>query len=99
MYELLVGEIGIDHHTFLYELKFYQVRRIIRGYRRRNILTHQMLAEVVFSSIYAMRDPKGKTVKDLFPALFEDEDEDIAPPLTDEERNELQELMKANPTI
>ena len=59
-----------------------------------------MLAEVVFSSIYSMRDPKGKTVKDLFPALFEDDDEEeVVPPLTEEERNELQELMKANPTI
>ena len=98
MYELIVGEIGIDHHTFLYDLKFYQVRRIIRGYRRRNILTHQMLAEVVFSSIYAMRDPKGKTVKDLFPALFEDDDEEPAPPLTEAEQQELQELMR-NTTI
>ena len=98
MYELLVGEIGIPHHTFLYELKFWQVRRIIRGYRRRNTLTHQMLAEVVFSSIYTMRDPKGKTVKDLFPALFEDEDEDVSPPLTEAEQQELQELMR-NTTI
>ena len=98
MYELLVGEIGIDHHTFLYELKFYQVRRIIRGYRRRNTLTHQMLAEVVFSSIYSQRDPKGRTVKNLFPALFEDEDEEVAPPLTEAEQQELQELMR-NTTI
>ena len=57
-----------------------------------------MLAEVVFSSIYTMRDPKGKTVKDLFPALFEDEDEEVAPPLTEAEQQELQELMK-NTTI
>ena len=57
-----------------------------------------MLAEVVFSSIYSMRDPKGKTVKDLFPALFEDEEEDIAPPLTEAEQQELQELMR-NTTI
>ena len=57
-----------------------------------------MLAEVVFSSIYAMRDPKGKTVKDLFPALFEDEDEEVAPPLTEAEQQELQELMR-NTTI
>lgn len=95
---MLVGEIGIDHHTFLYELKFYQVRRIIRGYRRRNTLAHQMLAEVVFSSIYSQRDPKGRTVKDLFPALFEDEDEEVAPPLTEAEQQELQELMR-NTTI
>ena len=74
------------------------MRRIIRGYRRRNILTHQMLAEVVFSSIFSMRDPKGKTVKDLFPALFEDEDEEVAPPLTEAEQQELQELMR-NTTI
>ena len=74
------------------------MRRIIRGYRRRNILTHQMLAEVVFSSIYTMRDPKGKTVKDLFPALFEDDDEEVAPPLTEAEQQELQELMR-NTTI
>jgi hypothetical protein len=57
-----------------------------------------MLAEVVFSSIYTMRDPKGKTVKDLFPALFEDEDEEVAPPLTEAEQQELQELMR-NTTI
>ena len=74
------------------------MRRIIRGYRRRNTLTHQMLAEGVFSSIYTMRDPKGKTVKDLFPVLFEDEEEDIAPPLTEAEQQELQELMR-NTTI
>ena len=57
-----------------------------------------MLAEVVFSSIYSMRDPKGKTVKDLFPALFEEEDEEVAPPLTEAEQQELQELMR-NTTI
>jgi len=57
-----------------------------------------MLAEVVFSSIFSMRDPKGKTVKDLFPALFEDDDEEPAPPLTEAEQQELQELMR-NTTI
>ena len=57
-----------------------------------------MLAEVVFSSIYTMRDPKGKTVKDLFPALFEDDEEEVAPPLTEAEQQELQELMR-NTTI
>ena len=57
-----------------------------------------MLAEVVFSSIFSQRDPKGKTVKDLFPALFEDEEEEVAPPLTEAEQQELQELMR-NTTI
>lgn len=86
-----MGEIGIPRREFLYELRFWEVRRIIRGYRRRNRLTNQLLAECAYASIHAMRDPKGKTVKDLFPALFED-DEQIAsgPVLTQEEVSELQ---------
>lgn len=46
-----------------------------------------------------MRDPKGKTVTDLFPMLFdEDDDEEPAPPITEEEVAHLQELMR-NTTI
>ena len=43
-----------------------------------------------------MRDPKGKTVEDLFPALFED-DEQIpsGPALTQDEVSELQATMAA----
>lgn len=34
-YELLVGEIGIDHNLFMYGLKQWQVIAIIKGYRKR----------------------------------------------------------------
>lgn len=86
-----MGEIGIPRREFLYELRFWEVRRIIRGYRRRDRLKLQLLAECVYASIHTMRDPKGKTVEDLFPALFED-DEPIAsgPALTQDEVSELQ---------
>lgn len=30
-----MGEIGIPRHEFLYDIRFWEVRRIIRGYRRR----------------------------------------------------------------
>lgn len=30
-----MGEIGVDRHTFLYELKHWEILSIIRGYRRR----------------------------------------------------------------
>ena len=50
------------------------MRRIIRGYRNRDRLKHQMMAECVYAAMFAMRDPKGKTVKNLFPQLFEDDD-------------------------
>lgn len=39
-----------------------------------------------------MRDPKGKTVSDLFPQIFENEDDD-EPPISDEDAAKLQALM------
>lgn len=88
-----MGEIGIPRREFLYEIRFWEVRRIIRGYRCRDWLKHQLLAECAYATIYAMRDPKGKTVADIFPMLFDDEDDDNEPPITEEEVDNLQQLM------
>ena len=93
---MLVGEIGIPRREFLYDLRFWEVRRIIRGYRRRDKLKHQLMAECVFAAIYAMRDPKGKTVADMFPMLFEeDEDSENEPQITEDEVAMLQAEMAA----
>ena len=89
---MLVGEIGIPRREFLYDLRFWEVRRIIRGYRRRDILKHQLLAECAYAAIYAMRDPQGKTVADMFPMLFDDDGDD-EPPITKEDVADLQQLM------
>ena len=88
-----MGEIGFPRREFLYDIQFWEVRRIIRGYRRRDWLKHQLLAECAYATIYAMRDPKGKTVADIFPMLFDDEDDDNEPPITEEEVDNLQQLM------
>jgi len=88
-----VGEIGIPRHEFLYEIRFWEIRRIIRGYRRRDTLKHQLLAECAYATIYAMRDPKGKTVADIFPMLFDDDEDEDEPPITEEEVDNLQQLM------
>lgn len=41
-----------------------------------------------------MRDPKGKTVADMFPQIFEDDDDyDDEPPISDEDAAKLQALM------
>ncbi len=48
------------------------------------------MAENVFSTIYMMRDSKGKKPEDLFPSLFEDDDEYEEPePMTEDERKQL----------
>lgn len=53
---------------------------------------------MVYASIHVMRKPEGKTVENMFPMLFEDEDdEDEEPDLsqyTDEYIAECQEMMK-----
>jgi hypothetical protein len=90
-----VGEIGIPRREFLYDLRFWEVRRIIRGYRQRDRLKHQLLAECAYAAIYAMRDPKGKTVADTFPMLFDDDDGDDEPPVSQAVIDELKAEMAA----
>ena len=91
-----MGEIGIQRREFLYDIRFWEVRRIVRGYRNRDRLKHQLMAECAYAAMFAMRDPKGKTVADIFPQIFEDvDDEDQEPPMTDEEASELQAEMDA----
>ena len=87
-----MGEIGIPRREFLYDLRFWEVRRIVRGYRNRDRLKHQLMAECAYAAMFAMRDPKGKTVSDIFPQLFQDDD-DHSDDLTEEECRELQDLM------
>ena len=90
-----MGEIGVSRREFLYDLRFWEVDAIIRGYRRRNRLTHQLLAEIVYTTTYSMRDPKGKTVEGMFPMLFDDDDDDSDDPImTKKDSDELQQLME-----
>ena len=89
-----MGEIGIPRREFLYDIRFWEARRIIRGYRKRYLPLMQIMAENVYASTFSMRDAQGRTVKDMFPSLFQDED-DMVPPMTEEEKAELQALMDA----
>lgn len=90
-----MGEIGVPRREFLYDIRFWEVRRIIRGYRRRDWLKHQLMAECVYAATYAMRDPQGKTVADMFPMLFDYDDDDDEPPISAEDVAELQADMDA----
>ena len=92
-----MGEIGIQRRDFLYDLRFWEVRRIIRGYRQRDRLTHQLIAECVYAATYAMRSSEGKTVTDMFPMLFNDDDgdDDTEPPISEEDASDLRQLINA----
>ena len=90
---MLVGEIGIDRRAFLYDLRYWEVLRIIKGYRRRDWLKLQLMAECTYAAMYAMRDPKGMTPQKMFPELFKVEDEPEAPTITEQDAKDLQEMM------
>ena len=91
-----MGEIGISRREFLYDIRFWEARRIIRGYRKRGKIFMQLLAENVYASTFAFRGSEGKTVKDMFPMLFKDDDDyEMEPAITEEEQQELQDLMAA----
>ena len=90
-----MGEIGIPRREFLYDLRFWEVRRIVRGYRQRDRLKNQLIAECAYAAMFAMRDSKGKTVADMFPMLFDTDDDDNEPPISAEDVAELQAVMDA----
>ena len=89
-----MGEIGITRHEFLYELTWWEINSIIRGYRRRDRLKLQIMAECAYAALFAMRDPNGKTAADLFPQLFND-DEEEPEPISEEEQNDLLDVIRA----
>lgn len=37
-------------------------------------MRNQLIAEAVYAAMHVMRDSKGKSPKDFFPGLFEDDD-------------------------
>lgn len=91
-----MGEIGIPRREFLYDIKFWEARRILRGYRKRHHFLYQLIAEDVFASTYAFRGSEGNTPQKMFPMLFDDDDNyEMEPAITQEEQDELQALMAA----
>lgn len=90
-----MGEIGIPRREFFFDIPFWEARRIIRGYRRRNRLTNQLIAETAFAAMHAMRGSDGKTVADMFPGLFDDPDVPPPPPISPQEVADLQAEMAA----
>ena len=90
-----MGEIGIPRREFLFDLQFWEIRRIIRGYRNRHKLTHQLLAECAYASTFSMRSPEGKRIEDMFPYLFDDDDIEPAESMSEDDVRELQGLIQA----
>ena len=88
-----MGEIGIDRHLFLYDLQFWEIRRIVKGYRRRDILKYQLLRLCAYMSCFSMRDAEGTKPEDWLPLSFDKEDFESAPPMEQKDIDDMQALM------
>lgn len=86
---MIVGEIGFSRREFLYEISFWEARRIIRGYKRRNILAYQLLRLTAYGSMFTMRDTNGKSPTDWLPLYFDKDDEENVAPISEEEEAEM----------
>ena len=95
---MLVGEIGIPRREFLYDIDFQEVKLIIRGYRKRERTTCNMIRWQTFWLLHnGMADLKKAGInvpEDLISFPWDKEDEDIDLP-TDEEVADMQDLLRS----
>ena len=91
MYSILVGEIGIDRHEFLYELHLWEIRSILSGYRRRDRVQWETTRWQTWCILNAL-GAKIHSLAELLPLPWEDEF--VGAPSQDD-LNELRAKMRA----
>ena len=92
---MFVGEIGIPRREFLYEIRGWEARRILKGYQRRHILMYQLQRMQVWASMFCMGNPEKKTPSDILHLYFDDFDKESDKPISDDEIRQMQEEMAA----
>lgn len=94
LYQLIVGEIGISRTDFLFGIECWEAQRIVKGYRNRNRLQCELLRLCAYSSFFSMRGNKeGVTPSEWLTLPWEKDVKNESMP-TDEEINQLRELIK-----
>lgn len=85
---MMVGEIGISRHEFLYELDLWEINAIIRGYRKRAHAIWESSRLTTFSILCAM-GAKLSSPKDLWQLPWERE----ATIISKEQTDQLKQLL------
>ncbi len=91
--------MGRDRRDYLYNMEFWEILLIIRGYRRRNVLMYQLQRQQVFASATCMGNPNNLKPKDIIPLYCDNYKETDEHTITDAERSELQNLINTAPPI
>lgn len=73
----------------------WEARRIVRGYRKRNILQYQLQRIQAWAAMFCMGNPHHTQPDDILHLYFDDEDQKSAPQISQEEVEELQKEIAA----
>ena len=88
---MLVGEIGIPRKEFLYTLRLWEINAIVKGYRRRTREHWEMTRHLGLTFCNVM-GAQINSAHDYLPLPWDDKA--ISKELTEEEVNQLMELMR-----
>ena len=90
---VVVGEIGIDRTTYLYELPFWEIRLIIRGYYRRHRANWEQARLVAYCAAHCMgsKTPPPSVEEWL---RFTWQNEYSHEEITQDEYDDLQDLLR-----
>ena len=92
-----MGEIGYNRHEFLYDLKFWEIRCIIKGYRNRAHTQWESVRLGAFFIMSAMTDLRKAGIHrdtDLIKFPWERAGIDLGDQPTIDQVNQLRELMR-----
>lgn len=95
LYEICVGEIGIDPHYFMYEATMHEMELAIKGFRKRQINDWKRTRFLAY--IIANKFNKKHISLDKILKLDEDKPKPISKPMTQDEIERLR--AKANKYI
>lgn len=92
---MLVGEIGIDRNTFFNDLRWWEVKAIIRGYNARHHHSWEQARLVAYNAHYCMGSKNPVPVVTEWIKFPWEKKAVESSPLSDEDRNDLQAEMAA----
>lgn len=89
---MLVGEIGISRHEFLYELRLWEIILITRGYFKRYHPAWEQARLIAYNAAHCMGAKNPPTITQWLKFPWEHEH---AEEISDDEVNEIRKQIKA----
>ena len=86
-----MGEIGFPRQEFLNDLKFWEIRSIIRGYNARHHSGWEQARLIAYNAAHCMGAKNAPTITNWLQFPWEKSHDDE---LNDDQVNEIRELIK-----